>query len=125
MTGGLTGVEAFSRFGRHLDWCSTVRIAGHKICDCGFVFYTTHISPAPEASEAFEAGWHARDRAARVGGQHVGSPAGYAAVPVDPAVSHDRFCCASVGCHPICSHLCGTDLHTCDGTDHAAGELAR
>lgn len=43
--------------------------------------------PAPPAEPAglqaaFEAGWHARDRALRDGGRHVGSPASYAAVPV-------------------------------------------
>ena len=64
--------------------------------------------------EAFEAGWLARDKAQ----PHVGSPRGYAAEPVDPRHSHDASCCASRGCHPICSHLCGTDLHTCDGTPH-------
>lgn len=65
--------------------------------------------------DAFEAGWVARDRAL----PHVGSPAGYAAEPINLTIVHDQACCASRGCHPVCSHLCGTDLHICDGTDHA------
>ena len=64
--------------------------------------------------EAFEAGWKARDKQE----DHVGSGRGYAAVPVDPSLIHDRSCCAARGCHPVCSHLCGTDLHVCDGTEH-------
>lgn len=70
--------------------------------------------------EAFEAGWWARDRA----GEHVGSDRGYAGVPIDPTTIHDDSCCASRGCHLVCSHLCGTDLHVCDGTDHRATPAA-
>ena len=61
-----------------------------------------------ELRRSFEAGWLARDKAQ----PHVGSPRGYAAVPVTPTVDHDVSCCVRRGCHPVCSHKCGTDLHT-------------
>ena len=41
---------------------------------------------------------------------HVGSPEGYAAVPIVHGIKHDPHCCASRGCHGVCSHLCETDL---------------
>ena len=58
---------------------------------------------------------------------HVGAPTGFAAYPLDQphpttewkVISHDTACCASRGCHKVCSHLCGTDLHICDGTPHS------
>lgn len=61
-------------------------------------------------------------------GVHMGSPSGYAAYPLDQphpisewnVISHDAGCCARRGCHQVCSHLCGTDLHTCDGSDHSS-----
>lgn len=55
---------------------------------------------------------------------HVGSPAGYASEPIRTDITHDAGCCASVGCHMVCSHLCGTELHTCDGTPHTEQEAA-
>ena len=71
------------------------------------------------------------DDALAIDAYHIGSPAGYAAYPLDQphptrewtAISHDVGCCASRGCHQVCSHLCGTDLHTCDGTPHPVPEV--
>ncbi len=37
-------------------------------------------------------------------------------VPIDAAIKHQAACCASRGCHPVCSHLCGTDLEVEGGT---------
>ncbi len=44
-------VTALRRFGRHGDGCSTVRIPGHLICDCGWKYAQVHLlatSPEPQ-----------------------------------------------------------------------------
>lgn len=65
--------------------------------------------------------------------EHVGSPSGFAAYPLNQpkpvggsweTTSHDAGCCASRGCHKVCSHLCGTSLHVCDGTTHLSGHVS-
>ena len=84
----------------------------HVCRDCGaeitipYARAAAHRPDVPGLREAFEAGWLARDKAK----DHVGSERGFAAEPVGPTLVHDESCCASRGCHPVCSHLCGTDL---------------
>lgn len=35
---------------------------------------------------------------------------GYVGVPINNEIVHHPDCCASRGCHQVCSHLCGTEL---------------
>lgn len=54
--------------------------------------------------------------------RHVGNPSGLAALPladVSP-IQHDAGCCASRGCHQVCSHLCGTKFYVGGVTQAAA-----
>ena len=67
--------------------------------------------PTADLRAAFTSGFEAGWETASAQRPHVGSGLGYAAVPVT-AVVHDDACCATRGCHPVCSHLCGTDLAT-------------